>query len=513
MTSKYSQRPHRKFDFVPQGPQAEGMSATLDLRSLWRHAGLIFLIASVFPILAVMFVTLRSPWYTASTRIIVDHRNLQLTQENSTFMTSALTGPLVDSQVEILRSQRVAARALELLAPLSVADLLPRPKRVSRILDTIGLKKLPVLSDEQKHRLAVYQLQQLLSIRRIGETFTIEISARSRDPVLAASIATATSDAYLEDQAQANAEAARGASPWLRERLKNSGTTARVISKATPPFTPDGPRLLHIVVASTLAGLAFAIGAALAYDLLDKRVRRPEQASFIAQAEFVGILPRMKEELPGEFGWAMDYPRSTYTQTLNRVCVVSMIERQSLRTLGITSCFKGEGKTTVAINLARIAASNGHRVLLVDAAVNTRDLSRQLASKAKAGLSEVLKGDVDLQKAILEDPETGLHFVGLTGDSDDTSALWLWGNQRSKLMELSSKYDAVIFDLPAIADDCTAAAAVQSLDSMLLVAEYGRLRMDAALSVLSQAGNAYKNFLGVVMNKVDEESYNRYYAS
>jgi capsular polysaccharide biosynthesis protein len=63
-----------------------------------------------------------------------------------------------------------------------------------------------------------------------------------------------------------------------------------LLSPAVEPLTPSRPKLLNGVLASLIAGLVAAIAAALALELLDRRVRDPEDLLAIAGVPVVGVL-------------------------------------------------------------------------------------------------------------------------------------------------------------------------------------------------------------------------------
>ncbi|MGO4842029.1 cellulose synthase operon protein YhjQ/BcsQ, partial [Rhizobiaceae sp. 2RAB30] len=99
-----------------------------------------------------------------------------------------------------------------------------------------------------------------------------------------------------------------------------------------------------------------------------------------------------------------------------------------LRRLAVTSALSGEGKTTIAANLALMAAASGKRVLLVDAQPYDPALSDALAPSARIGLGTLLADrDANLAAHVLEDPRSGVHFLpfGKPGDAAGSSQrLW-----------------------------------------------------------------------------------------
>ena len=513
---------YRRVEFASDILPVEPSTLTLDLRSIWRHRWSISAIVVLFAMLGIAFAMLKPISYSASTRLVIDHRNPSLTVNNTVFMTSDLSGNLVDSQVEILRSQKVMARALNLVGLEISESLVPGPSLSSKIMKLLAIKDDAPLSDEQLQTLKLAQLENLITVSRIGETFTIEILARGSDPQMAMRLATAMSDAFLDDQAKANAKAARGASPWLLERLINSGTTARVIADATLPLVPDGPNSKYVIIAFAFAGLVLGIGAAFTYDILDTRIRTPEQAAGVAGAECLGVMNvfrRGDQPLHDSDGvkikqskWTEYYPFPADSSVFKSCCDAVTLERPDLKTLGVTSCTPGEGKSTIAVNVARAIAASGQRVLLVDAATDNAELTQQLSrpTKARKDLFGVLFGKTQLGQAILKEPGTGVQFLPYGFDMTDQDQPSIWSRLNLDLDKLISRYDIVVFDLPAINADSSARAAAQLLDGMLLVIEYGKLPEDVAVKILEKVGSARNSILSVILNKVNEANYKTY---
>jgi Mrp family chromosome partitioning ATPase len=178
-----------------------------------------------------------------------------------------------------------------------------------------------------------------------------------------------------------------------------------------------------------------------------------------------------------------------------------MLYQSNVVSLGVTSCFPGEGKSTLAINLARATASAGYRVLLVDGGTRG-DLSRQLLSSPVAGLAEVLHGKASVDEVRWTDPATGMHFLASQG-SAGLGCFYL-KDSAAVIARISSGYDLVVFDLPAVASAAheVRAAAVR-LDALLLVVEYQRAHLDDFARCLSYASAALDRLCGVVLNKVD----------
>ena len=79
----------------------------------------------------------------------------------------------------------------------------------------------------------------------------------------------------------------------------------------------------------------------------------------------------------------------------------------------VTSATAGEGRTTIALNLALIAAADGWRVLLVDADAARATLSKTLDAAGNAGLFDLIEGRATLASVLLNDTDTGPRFLPL----------------------------------------------------------------------------------------------------
>ena len=167
--------------------------------------------------------------------------------------------------------------------------------------------------------------------------------------------------------------------------------------------------------------------------------------------------------------------------------------------IGVTSCYAGEGKTTLAGNLARFIAREGAPVLLIDA--SCPEMTRDLAQQQKPGLQELLRGTSAADKVIRSDICPNLDFlprgIGL-GDID-----LLWGNLLHAISGVRDPYYKwIILDLPELATDVDVRAAGQVFDDLLIVVEWGRTTHGQLQQGLRALGPLQERIIGTVINKV-----------
>jgi succinoglycan biosynthesis transport protein ExoP len=214
----------------------------------------------------------------------------------------------------------------------------------------------------------------------------------------------------------------------------------------------------------------------------------------------------------------IEEPLSTFAEAFRSIKVAADISGS--RVIGITSTVPGEGKSTISSNLAELIAHAGKRVILLDADLRNPSLSRALAPTSKAGLLEVLNGQMVLDDAVYVDQDTGLRFLPAVANSRlaHTSEILASDSFKDFVEGLRKDHDYVVIDFSPIAPVVDVRATTQIVDSYIYVIEWGRTRMNLAQHQLSGFPELYDRLLGVVLNKADvrvleryETYYGRYY--
>jgi succinoglycan biosynthesis transport protein ExoP len=218
----------------------------------------------------------------------------------------------------------------------------------------------------------------------------------------------------------------------------------------------------------------------------------------------------------------VDEPLSAFAEAFRSIKIAADIDEASRnhKVIGVTSTVPGEGKSTVASNLAESIAHSGKRVILLDGDLRNPTLTRALAVDAKAGLLEVLNNQISLDDAISVDEETSLSFLPALLQSRVVHTNEILASEATKKLidRLRDTYDYVIVDLPPLAPVVDVRAAAKIVDSYIYVIEWGQTRKNFVQQQLSAAPELRDLLLGVVLNKADirvmgryEEYYGGYY--
>jgi capsular exopolysaccharide synthesis family protein len=186
----------------------------------------------------------------------------------------------------------------------------------------------------------------------------------------------------------------------------------------------------------------------------------------------------------------------------NRLAVsfLAAAEERGCRRVLVVSAHHGEGRTTVAVNLAALLARSGRRVLLVDADLLRPSVLRLLGAAAEIGVTEAVARELSLESSVTRLAPPG--FFVLPGRERRDDSLDVLGSAvfRALAEAAGARFDFVIFDTPPLLARPDAALLARHADGALLVIDHGRTRPESAARAVSFLRR--EDLLGVVLNRV-----------
>ena len=174
--------------------------------------------------------------------------------------------------------------------------------------------------------------------------------------------------------------------------------------------------------------------------------------------------------------------------------------------IGITSSFRGEGKSITAINLAYTFAETGKDILLIEGDMRLPTMAGRLALAAKPGLSNVLVGTDSVALAVQEykvtDEDRTVSFDVLVSGDIPPNPSELLGSPRTAafLKKAKEKYDFIILDLPPVTAVTDAIVASHLVDGMVVVVRAGHAVRGGLADTMRQLSLAEAHVLGFVFN-------------
>jgi capsular exopolysaccharide synthesis family protein len=265
----------------------------------------------------------------------------------------------------------------------------------------------------------------------------------------------------------------------------SSNTAQSPVGWAQRPVTPDSPSFPKLwVVESVSIVLALAIGLSIAFlrEVMDTSIRSPRDIQRVGQMNLLGMIPHEDDD-PQSAGIPLPLvifqaPTSImaeqYRQVRTRLQHAASLD--ATRSIVVTSPAPGDGKTTVAVNLAAGLALNGRKILLVDANFRRPDVNRTFNVPNDVGFSNALASLENFEGAIRSTQVPNLDIMA-TGPRPANATELMESQLFTDFIERAlEEYDHVIFDTAP----------------MLLVAETAAMapRVDGVVTVVKAATNS-----------------------
>jgi succinoglycan biosynthesis transport protein ExoP len=291
-----------------------------------------------------------------------------------------------------------------------------------------------------------------------------------------------------------------------------SPSSLSIIEPAQASLTPVRPRVRLLVPIAGGLGIFLALSLIFLFEYLDDRIRSADEISQEFGLPVLASIHDFKKSKDDSLGVAvLEQPRSPIAESFRMLRAnLDLIDAERpLKTILVTSCDNGVGKSMLSTNLAIFMAQGDRETILVDADLRNSSVHTMMNLPNDLGLSELLNNEKDISEA-LQWPN-GQKSGVITGGASplDPSELLASRKMDQILERLKEISDFVIIDAPPmfVSDAIVLSAKV---DGVLLVARLGhthRKHIDATLKQLERSGTSV---LGVILNRVTHKSTEYY---
>ena len=292
---------------------------------------------------------------------------------------------------------------------------------------------------------------------------------------------------------------------------------ARVLDPAVPVLIPFKPNKLRMLMVSLMLALVGGVGIAMMLDKLDNTLKSREDVQERLGVPVLGELIMLKGKRADGTPFAphaqfLDEPTSSFAEgvrTIRTGVVLSALD-QPHQTLVVTSTVGGEGKSTVACNLALALGQLG-KVLLIDADLRRPSLARLFGLDSKTpGLTDLVAGTVTEAECIRKIAgDTHVLFAGSTVPPDPPKILS--SEHFSKLLEkAAATYNTIVIDsapLELVSDARLLATRANGVVYVVKADETAHQAVRDGLSALNDTGTP---LLGVVLNQINPDQAHAY---
>lgn len=359
----------------------------------------------------------------------------------------------------------------------------------------------------------VSEVASAITVTAIPDTRFFYIQASNENPKYAA--------AYVNEVAKAFAQQATDLM-----KLEN----VNIVEEATVATVPTSPKKKRNVALGFAAGLLLGVVVAIVIDLLDRKVRYPEDLKkryekyvllgTIPDFENAGTQKRHKNKTNEKEEEYVGNEEEDYflggevvaeaMKSIRTNILFSGLEGES-KCIALTSSVPGEGKTTNAINLAIAFAKSGYRTILVDGDLRRPKVHRRFKIKTVKGLTSALVTDGDWTSMIIPDVIENLDVMP-AGIRPPNPPELLGSSAMGKLVEyLKEEYEIIIVDTPPIGLFTDAALISKHCDAALYVISAGIPLYEEVTKGLEELEKINAKVLGFVMTRVERARNGSYY--
>jgi len=304
----------------------------------------------------------------------------------------------------------------------------------------------------------------------------------------------------------------------LQTNLNNSGI--KIAQYAPVPDAPNEDKRVKVQAAGMVGGLFLGMLLALLVDKFDKRLRDPRDVEPLLGAPLLGTIPRIGElkRVKGE------HARNLIAEEFRIIRTQLLFGNPELhhKVIAITSPQPGDGKTSLAVNLAISIAKAGRRVLLIDGDLRKPDIHRIFNVPDSPGFAEVIAGSHEPGAVIRKSDIDGLDVLPAGTPITRPSELLSRPEVSRVLAAMSEIYDHIVIDTAPLLPVSDTHVLVGLVDGVLTSfnAEVDRNTVTLVQDILRRCR---ANVIGTVMNQVKykqsgsyqrgKSAYSSYYTS
>jgi len=288
-----------------------------------------------------------------------------------------------------------------------------------------------------------------------------------------------------------------------------------ILSRADVPLGPSFPNKRRLLLLSLLGAVSLGVLLAFAIEKLDRGFRSMEQVVQVMGVAPLGLIPALKGlrrlgKTPSAY--ILEKPGSAFAEAIRSLGTSILLADVGRRpkVILIASALVKEGKTTVTVSLARLQASVGNKVVVVDCDLRRPGVHKEFGFRSSPGLVEVLAGEASLDDVMQEDPVSGADVLVAGGRAPSPAELLGSAPMKELLKKLSRSYDLVIIDSAPVMAVSDTWALSRVVDKTVFLVRWADTPREAATAALQQLVDAGADVIGVMLSMVDVKKHARY---
>lgn len=354
--------------------------------------------------------------------------------------------------------------------------------------------------DQLKASITPGELRSKITATPIDKTVMLTVAVTDPDPAQAQAYAGAVSDQLVNLIGELETSR-RGGTP---------AAGAVVVDDADYPTKATGLGWPMLTALGAVAGLVVGFLLAILAGVLDKRLRGREPIEEATGATLLGALPTDAARRASAVVDLSD--GGNYAESLrelrNNLRFAAGPNGAPPKVIAVTSPAKGEGRTSVAVDLGLALAESGRSVVVVDGDLYDGDVAAALpldrAARHRAdarGVSTVLSGEHHLAESVIGDVTvagTTIAVLPAGPVPPRPAALWAHDTASALLAELARTFDYVVIDTPPLGAHSEGANIAALGDGAILLAKVRSTRATALKRAVQTLRGAHVHLIGTV---------------
>ena len=400
-------------------------------------------------------------------------------------------------------------------------------RRLAELSNTYGPKH-PLMVDAEADRESV-RAKMNAEVTRVVQAVESDVRLlRERERVIAKEMANIRLTNANQNQAQVqlndlerDAESIRELYQEFLRRLRETREqpalvrdNVKIISRAIAPSAPStpGPKLIGLI--GFCASFALSSVIALLVDRMDNKLRSIDQLQDRLGVNTIAAVPKLdrlrRNKLPHH--QLIDKPMSSYAEAIRSIymAVKSTPPRGEPKIALVTSTLPGEGKTTLTLSLATLAAQSNQRTLIVDLDLRRPSIYPALGMEPSAVILERIESEADILDGVRIDSTTRLDVVQISSQLANPADVIEEPVFQNALNALRDRYNMIVIDSAPLFAVVEARTLAAFADVTIFAVRWGHTDEKTVQGGLDFLAEADANLAGAVLTQVEMKRHAQY---
>jgi capsular exopolysaccharide synthesis family protein len=416
-------------------------------------------------------------------------------------VASSLISQLRQQETELLRQEAELSSRYGPLHPKMV-DLQSQKKNLAGKIDEEVRRVIETVKNDVEVARA-----RVVSLKKNLDDLTARLDAENLARVKLGELsASATSSRAVYDTLLGRFKGIEG-------RQEIQMPDARVASRAIVPNSPSFPNKLVFFGAALPGGLLLGLLLALASRSLEAGFLTRVQVENYLALPLISAIPEMswrdRRKIPAA-EMVIAKPGSSYAESIRALHIWLNTSKgaRPKKIVLVTSSVPSEGKSTVAVSLARIAARAGKRVIVLDADFRCPKIAKAIGAKnQECGILEALNGDKPLEACLRKDKLSEALFLTAAQPISNPSDLIASEQMTSLIGCLAQCCDLLIIDSSPVLPVNDARILGPLADAVVFVLRWRQTPREAAVEAVRALTDIMAPVAGIVLTRTDESQF------